>query len=367
MNILYIEPYLAKSHLSWFEGLKKHSKHSFDLLSLPSRKWKWRMHGGAISISESFNNLDTTYDLIICSDFLNLPVFKSLSAKHIGKTPIIVYYHENQVSYPWSPEDKDISLNRDFHYYFINQTTSLSSSWNYFNSQYHLDSYIDGLSKYLSTMPDYKNLETLDAIKLKSSVLHLGLDFDKFENNKIKKNNHKPIILWNHRWEYDKNPELFFKALIEIKNRDIDFELLLLGERFSDFPHIFNEGIRLLKDNIITSEYSSFEDYKKWLWMADILPVTSNQDFFGISVMEAIYCKTYPILPNRLSYKELYDNNKNKENFYNDDQELVKKIIQAINSYKNLPDISKETNRFNWKEIIGFYDAEFEKKILEKN
>ena len=129
---------------------------------------------------------------------------------------------------------------------------------------------------------------------------------------------------------------------------------------------IFNEGIRLLKDNIITSEYCSFEDYKKWLWMADILPVTSNQDFFGISVMEAIYCKTYPILPNRLSYKELYDNEKNSENFYNEDQELLKKMIHSINNHKNLPDISKETNQFNWKEIISFYDAEFE-KILEKN
>ena len=100
--------------------------------------------------------------------------------------------------------------------------------------------------------------------------------------------------------------------------------------------------------------------------MADILPVTSNQDFFGISVMEAIYCKTYPILPNRLSYKELYDNEKNSENFYNEDQELLKKMIHSINNHKNLPDISKETNQFNWKEIISFYDAEFE-KILEKN
>ena len=39
--------------------------------------------------------------------------------------------------------------------------------------------------------------------------------------------------------------------------------------------------------------------------MCDIIPVTSNHDFFGISVMEAVFCNVWPILPDRLSYKEL--------------------------------------------------------------
>ena len=38
------------------------------------------------------------------------------------------------------------------------------------------------------------------------------------------------------------------------------------------------------------------KEYAKWLWKADIIPVTSNQEFFGASVMEAIYCNTWPIL-----------------------------------------------------------------------
>mgnify|MGYP001350962948 CR=1 FL=1 len=93
MKILYIEPYLGKSHLAWFQGLKQHSKHDFEILHLPGSKWKWRMHGGAITMANMFNNLNSNYDLIICSDFLNLPIFKSLCHNKIGK------YHVDQYLY----------------------------------------------------------------------------------------------------------------------------------------------------------------------------------------------------------------------------------------------------------------------------
>ena len=36
--------------------------------------------------------------------------------------------------------------------------------------------------------------------------------------------NHKrAVILWNHRWEYDKNPESFFKLLFKLADQNIDF------------------------------------------------------------------------------------------------------------------------------------------------
>ena len=34
-----------------------------------------------------------------------------------------------------------------------------------------------------------------------------------------KQKNDCAVILWNHRWEYDKNPELFFTTLFDLDNR----------------------------------------------------------------------------------------------------------------------------------------------------
>ena len=170
MNILYIEPYYSGSHKRWIDSYKKYSKHNIKILHLPGNKWKWRMHGGAITLANQLLNLNETIDLILCSDFLNLPVFKSICSKKIKKIPIIMYFHENQLSYPWSPEDKDIDLKRDLHYHYINYTSSLTADFNFFNSKYHLDSYIDSIKKYLKKMPDFNNFESIDLISKKSSV-----------------------------------------------------------------------------------------------------------------------------------------------------------------------------------------------------
>jgi len=52
MNILLIAPYFGGSHRAWAEGYSRHSSHSVELLTLPARFWKWRMHGGAATLTE---------------------------------------------------------------------------------------------------------------------------------------------------------------------------------------------------------------------------------------------------------------------------------------------------------------------------
>ena len=362
MKILYIEPYYDGSHKQWINSYREHSSHQIDIISLKGSKWKWRMHGGAITLAREYNRLKKKYDLILCSDFLNLPVFLSICKEKIKYIPVIMYFHENQASYPWSPNDQDITLERDFHYYYINQTSSLVSHQNLFNSQYHFDSYIDGLKTYLNKMPDNKNLETLDIIKNKSSVLYLGCDLKKYSKKTKESSNKKPIILWNHRWEFDKNPDLFFKTLIKLKNDGMEYSLVVLGEEFSNSPEIFNHAREALSKEILHIGYcESYDDYKDWLWKSDILPVTSIQDFFGVSIMEAIYSNTYPILPERLSYTELFNINLNPEIFYKNDSELYNKLKFSIENYSDLPSYSSIAEKFDWLYMASEYDNLFEK------
>ena len=358
MTILYIEPYYSGSHKTWIDSYQKYSNHNIDILTLPGNKWKWRMHGGAVTLANQLIEKKQTYDLFLCSDFLNLPVFKSLVPHH-NNSPFIMYFHENQLSYPWSPKDDDIKLNRDLHYHYINYTSSLVSDFNLFNSNYHLDSYLNSLKLYLKKMPDFNNFNTIEIIKDKSDVLYIGCDLKKFDSHKIDKNkSNKPIILWNHRWEFDKNPELFFKTLFKIKEDGFDFQLVVVGEKFKDYPKIFDQAKIILKDNIIHYGYcDNFEEYAKWLWKADILPVTSNQDFFGISIMEAVYCDVHPILPNRLTYPELFKINENKQLFYEDDLCFYLTLKNAIKDFKK---INIDTATFDWSNIYLEYDKTFD-------
>ena len=362
LNILYIEPFYAGSHKKWIDNYKKYSQHHIKILSLPGKKWKWRMHGGAITLAKKYNQLNKKFDLIVCSDMLNLPVFRSLCNDNLYSTKIVMYFHENQLSYPWSPLDKDLILKRDLHYHYINYTSSLVSEYNYFNSQYHLESYIRGLKKYLKKMPDLRNQDTIEAIYNKSSSLSIGCNLKKYKTTESK----KPIILWNHRWEYDKNPELFFDTLFKLKNKKIDFKLIVLGEKYQEYPKIFDIAKEKLKNEILHFGYcNSHKEYIKWIKMTNILPVTSNQDFFGISIVEAVGYGNYPILPKRLSYPEIFKYKNNMELFYSEDEELLNMLIKTINNINKLDKkIDSLSNyiykKYNWETISKEYDKTFE-------
>ena len=96
--------------------------------------------------------------------------------------------------------------------------------------------------------------------------------------------------------------------------------------------------------------------------MSDILPVTSNQEFFGASVMEAIHCGVWPILPKRLSYPELIPKKYQSKHLYNDDNDLLKKINWALNNFQTLRDsnLNEIASKYDWKNIAPKYDEKFQ-------
>ena len=363
MKILIIEPFFTGSHKIWAEGYKKYSCHKVDILSLPGRFWKWRMHGGAMTLAKQFKKMDFQPDIIMATDMLNLPVFQSL----IRPTcPVVIYFHENQFTYPWSPLDKDVELQRDKHYGFINYSSSLIADHVYFNSQYHMNSFFSGLEDFLRQFPDYREIQNIAKIKAKSSVLHLGLDLHKFDPFISKNNSDPALILWNHRWEYDKNPDTFFEIIQGLSEQGANFNLAILGKEFNNERSCFTIAREKLNKHILHFGYSdSFYEYSKWLWKADIIPVTSYQDFFGASIMEAVYCNTIPLLPKRLTYPELFQEDIYPQLFYESSSELIDKLTKAIHNIVNLRESSYEAIAINydWSNIAVEYDRELIKLI----
>ena len=56
MKIIYIEPFYSGAHKQWIDSYKQKSAHDIEILTLPGNKWKWRMHGGAITLANKFLN-----------------------------------------------------------------------------------------------------------------------------------------------------------------------------------------------------------------------------------------------------------------------------------------------------------------------
>ncbi|WP_303720667.1 DUF3524 domain-containing protein [Malonomonas rubra] len=332
MKIALLEPFMVGSHATWAKDFAAHSRHQVEILSLPGNHWKWRMHGGAVTLAHQF--LDGGYrpDLLLATDMLDLTSFLALTREVTANIPVALYMHENQLSYPWSPTDVDPALQRDAHYCFINYISALTADAVLFNSDYHRKDFLAELPGFLNTFPDYKEVDSVDKIAEKSRTLHLGLDLHKFDRYRSivqEQQSRSPLILWNHRWEYDKNPDEFFHALFTLQERGIDFELAVLGKSYRKQPGIFAEARKRLEMQIVHWGYAeTFADYAGWLLRADILPVTSVHDFFGISVVEAIYCGCYPLLPKRMAYPEHIPEELRDNHFYDNSDVLVERLSQ---------------------------------------
>jgi len=367
MKILIVEPYYTGSHAAWAEGYRDHSRHPVEILKLAGANWKWRMHGGAVTLARRFEETALSPDVVLATDMLDVTTFQSLTRRRTAGIPFAMYFHENQLSYPWSPTDRDVLHKRDRHYGFINYASALACDAVFFNSSYHLESFFEELVRLLRHFPDHNEPGSVDVLRSRSGVLPLGIALRRFDQVPAAPRAPElpPLVVWNHRWEYDKNPEAFFEALDTCVERDIEFEVAILGENFSQRPEVFERARLQLGDRVVQFGYAeSFEAYAGWLRAARAAPVTSNQDFFGASVVETIYCGARPILPRRLAYPELLPGDQHDAVFYDDEDGLMSRLSAALRGPAADPTaLSEHVSRFDWTSIAAIYDDALESLV----
>lgn len=308
MNVLVLEPWYSGSHKHFLDGLVAHSQHTFRLLTMPGRFWRWRMEGGGVTLAQKVNDaLNDGFepDVVLATDMVNLPAVLSLTRPRLDDVPVVLYFHENQLTYPIPPE-----RTRKRAYSITNYLSALAADRVVFNSQFHFSEFIEALPLLLRDFPDFTNLHTVRKIREKSTVLHLGMDLGAHDahaaSRPLASRGSPPVVLWNHRWEYDKDPETFFRVMNRLDDAGASFQLILAGKHFREQPDAFEQAFERYAERILHYGYAEdFAEYSRLLHRADIVVSTAIHEFFGVAMMEAIYCGCHPLLPNRLSYPEL--------------------------------------------------------------
>ena len=363
MKILIIEPYFAGSHEAWASGYQKYSRHQVEVLSMSGHHWKWRMHGGAVTLARKFLNDRYKPDVILATDMLDLSTFLALTRTRSTGIPTYLYFHENQITYPRSDRDPDVGKERDDHYGWINFVSALSADRVYFNSQFHKNDFQRALPKFLKKFPDKNEVGTLEGLTKKFRVLPLGMDFSPFlaKISQTSSADKPPLILWNHRWEYDKGPEIFFRVLWNLKVQGYVFRLAVLGASYLKVPPPFSKAQKLFKQEIVHWGFvEEPEEYARILFEADVVPITSIQDFFGISVVEAIYANCVPFVPKGKVYEEHIPKEEHTHFLYKDEKDLLKKMkffLENPDQFRNLS-IRNWVSKYDWKSLASTYDKE---------
>lgn len=354
-RVLIVEPYYGTSHAHLVDGLIERLPCQCELLTMPPRKWKWRMRGGAIHMAEKAKLIEPC-DVIFASDFLDLPVFLALGPKWLRDCRTVVYFHENQLTYPVQVEDE-----RDFHFGLTNVTTALTANRLAFNSEFHLKEFVKSIDWLIRKFPDYRPENIGAKIESKAKILPIPLDLASIIPEDDKRTG--PLrILWNQRWEFDKAPERLFRALFDLDETGIEFELVIAGESFQDYPEIFDRARDRLREKIVS--WGFIGERKKYLQIlarCDIVVSTAIHEFFGIAVAEAVAAGCRPLLPKRLAYPEMYP----EEYLYVDDSDFRNQLRRFCVEPESIRDgnFRKLVTNLDWREQMPRY----EKLILEYN
>ncbi len=376
MKVLLISPYHGGSHRAWAEGYARSSRHEVRLLTMPGQLWKWRMHGSAVHLARQFLNIEWQPDLILADDMLDLAAFLALTRARTGGLPALLYMHENQLTYPLpadpnrGPMRRNLGV-RERQYVLINWKSMLAADAIWFNSRFHLESWFTALPVFLNHYPDYPELETIPILRDRSEVVPLGIDLARFGDPAARPEAGRqesaapPLILWNQRWEFDKNPAAFFAVLSQVKAAGHRFRLAICGENFQNQPEPFLQGQIEFAGELIHFGFAEESAYRKLLAAADIVISTARHEFFGISIIEAIYQGAFPILPHRLSYPELIPAPFHARCLYQKKKELLAHLRWALTE----PDearavgsaLAQAVAAFDW----GLQAVQYDQKIVQ--
>jgi len=325
MRIAIVEPYYGGSHQAWADGYRAHSEHEVRLFTHEARFWKWRMHGSYVTLAEEFV-VDVVrhgpFDLILASDMLHLPAFLGSvgSARH--SAAVALYMHENQLTYPLSPRDTV-----DEAYAMINWAAMTVADAVFFNSQFHHDIWFEQIPGQLRRFPDYKHSDLLPAVQAKADVLGVGVDLARL-NGAEPVGTPAPLVLWNQRWDFDKGPDRFADAMIDLA-RSHDFVIGLAGEEIGEIP-AFTRLQEVLAARMFHVGYAPDDDYRRLLGASDVVVSTATQEFFGIAITEAVYAGAFPVLPSALVYPERIPGEYHEACLYGSDEELGERLGWAL-------------------------------------
>ena len=358
LRVLALEPYYGGSHRAVLDGLVARTDADWTLVTLPARKWKWRMRGAAISMSQEVRALAAAgarFDLVFASTFLNLAEFRGLVGADLARVPAIVYFHENQLVYP----NRHIA-EWDFQFPLTNITTALSAERCVFNTRWNLEAFCNEIPGFISQFPDYQPRGLAERTAEKSCVLAPPFDPEPFDES-------PPVrgelcrVVWPHRWEHDKDPEAFFSAVTTLAGEGLDFEVAVAGQSFRETEGLMRDAAEALGTRLVhCDEPASPREYAELLASADVAVSTAANEFFGLAMIEACYAGCAPVVPDRLAYPEIYP----AETRYRSQDALVAQLRGHITDRPQPGSARAIAEQFTFERLVGAYEGLFAEVAL---
>jgi glycosyltransferase involved in cell wall biosynthesis len=360
LRVFLVEPWLGGSHQAWAEGYAACSRHDVHVVGLGDAHWRWRLRGGAVTLAEQVADLSTAVgrpDVVLASSMLDLAAFLGHCRRSLGDAAVCLYLHETQPArtrLTGEPLDDDVAHR--------NWSSMVVADHTFVNSGFHRRKLFEALPALLQGAPDHRHTHLVAPVEARTTVLPVGVDVEALvAEDRPVDDGGAPLVLWNHRWDHDKAPEVFFRALRRLDHDGVAFRLALAGANVRRDPREFAEAEERFGDRLVHVGHLDRTRYLELLLRSSVVASTAVHEFFGIAMVEAMAAGAVPFLPRALSYPELVPSEFHDAVLYESYGDLVRRLREALvdldAARQGVDGLRKSMLRFDWTELGPRYDA----------
>jgi glycosyltransferase involved in cell wall biosynthesis len=263
-----------------------------------------------------------------------------------------MFFHEDQLTYPARP-----GKTKDPEFGAINVLSALSADACCFVTHWAQDAFFEAI---LQTGFDHAD-GVVHWLSGRSVICPVGCDFDAIDAAREKKrfDHDRPLhILWSHRHDHDKNPQVFFCTVAELADEGLDFRVSILGMECLDSTLLLEETVRRLGNRLVHRGFLNGAAYACALTQADVVVSCAFQETQGLAVIEAVRAGCRPLLPRRLCYPEIFGDLP-AALFYENRSQMKKVLRDAIQNPSRIRDylpMWPQMERFSWRHVAPRFD-----------
>lgn len=361
MDVLLVEPWYGGSHQAWADGYRRSSGHAVRLVTHPGQFWRWRLRGGAVTLARAIREdlrQHGDVDVVLVSGMVDVAQLTGLLRRELGNTPVALYLHESQAAYPTTGAVDGDAAWRGW-------TSLLAADAVFINSHHHIAELTAALNALMAAAPDQPHAHLVAHAVAAIRVIPVGVD--PIARHPDAGPGHTPLVLWNHRWDDDKHPDVFVRAIERLVADGVELEVVLAGEDVWDKRSRAVAARQRLGDAVVASGPFDRDVYRSWVARSDIVVSVTNHEFFGVSVVEALSAGCIPVLPAAHSYPEIVPEAYHTAALYQPGafrQRLAEVVADLGAARQAVNGLDREMDRYGWGVVAPQLDDALEHLVL---
>lgn len=350
LDILALEPFYGGIRRHMLETVLRCSRHRWTLLKLPPRRIERRLSAAASWFAEQLSrHWSGRVDVLFTSEAMNLASLYRL-VPAAARPPSVVYFHDNQLHTPRTPRRQAIPRqadelpeqysgragatnalatppmplpSRDVDFELVNLNTATAATEIWFNSAYHMKSFLAGAAKLVERHPELSSQNPMSGVTAKAVLMPPPLDMNLI-----------PHVKSAMARLPTRDPRAIFVETRDAQVRTLNAALAELASRGEKFRLITVGPVEDLSETWSRRTVSETDDFGhvQALWEAGVVLSIRPGAACDLQVIRGLQAGCRPVLPDRGVYTELIPTHFRDQCLYaNNVDALADALHEAIN------------------------------------